>query len=152
MTNKNIIALYNDLKAINLKGVKFSYGIAKNLSILEIEIKAIEKTTEFTPDFKNYEKERIELASKHAKKDEEGKVVIENGRYILEDKDTADQEFKELREKYKEALEERDQQLEDYKALLEEESSVELFKIKLSDVPEDISTEQMTSIFAIIEE
>ena len=88
---KDLFDLFENLKKLsNLKGVKFSYAMAKNAVIVEREIIAIEESLKPSDEFIKYEKERIELAKKHSEKDEKGnpKTTTKNEReiYVMEDK------------------------------------------------------------------
>jgi len=162
MTNLELLELYSalDLKELNnLAGVKFSYAVAKNLNSLLPDIKSIEATLKFSKLYDAYEKERIELAKKHAKK-EAGKpvkeIVIENGRkierFVLENTEKFNKELEVLRTKHKKALDEREKQISQYEDLLKEEVKVKLYKVNLKDVPKDITPGQIKGIYAIIEE
>lgn len=136
-----------------LKGVKFSYGVAKNINIINQEIETFKKAIEPTEDFTTFENERIELCKKHAKKDENNEPLLKDeNRYDIVDEVAFNKELDTLKEKHKKALDEREQQLKDYANLLKEETTVTLHKIKLADVPEEITVAQLESIYDIIEE
>lgn len=151
MIKKNILMLYNALNSLNnLSGVSFSYTVAKNIRILKPEIEALTEAEKPTEEFTKYEEERINLAKKYSKKDDEGESIIKDKKFVLENKKEFDKEFKKLKEENKEVLEGREKQVKEYLAVLETESSVELQKIDLSDVPDNITTNQMNSIYDII--
>jgi hypothetical protein len=153
MKNKEVFNLLQSLNSIKgLKGVRFNYAVAKNISKLESETESMKKSIEVSPEFKAYDDARIELAKSHAKKDEKGSPIIENNQFILEDKEKFTKEFDELKEKNKEVISAREEQIKDFESLLEEESDIETFKIKISEVPEEITTEQMTALLPLIEE
>lgn len=152
MTKNEIVELYNNLHQIkNLKGSKFNYAIAKNINILKPEVEAIQETAKPRESFVEYDTARIELCKKHAKKDEQGEAVMKGGDFDIEDMKAFDKELKKLQETHKQALDDRETQMKELDALLKEESPIELHKITLSDIPEDITTVQMNSIFTIIE-
>ena len=111
------------------------------------------------------DEERIKLAEQYseknkegkviyltAKKDKDGKEVVKNNAYVLEDENKFEKEFTKLKGKHKEAISKRDKQIEEYNKLLEEEIEIELHKIAMDDVPEDIATGQLQGIFEIIDE
>lgn len=153
MTRQKLVELYQSLNAVgNLRGVKFAYAVIRNLNILQPEIEALQKSAEPSKDFNIFEMARVELAKKHAKKDKNGEAVVEANQFVIENKEKFDKEFVLLRKKHKEAVANRDKQIAEYNKLLEEEVKIELFKIKMSDVPQDISTEQLKGIFEVIEE
>lgn len=159
MKNKEILDLSNSLSSIkNLKGAKFNYAIARNINILKPLVESLKSAISPRDNFEEYEKLRIALCEKHAKKDDKGnaETAIMNPmtgqtKYVLEDEAAFEKELKKLDEKHKETLEEREKQEEEFKKLLEEETPVELHKISLSEIPEDITTVQMNGIYQIIE-
>lgn len=152
MTKNEIVELYNNLHQIkNLKGAKFNYAIAKNINILKPEVEAIQETAKPREEFGTYDKARVELCKKHAKKDEAGEVMMKGNDFDIEDMRAFSKELKKLQEEHKQALDDREAQMKELDTLLKEESTIELHKIALADVPEDITTVQMNSIFSIIE-
>lgn len=154
---KDLLPLFENLQKLsNLKGVKFSYAIARNVVIVKKEVEAIEESLKPFDEFVEYEKERIELAKKHSEKDEKGnpKIINENGRevFVMKDKAKFDKVFEEFKIKHKVTLDKRQKQIDEYNEFLETESDIEFFKIELSDVPEDISVEQMQGIQLLIKD
>lgn len=117
----------------DLKGTKFSYAIAKNLDTIRREFKVINDTKEgkaIAEVSKKRQKALSDLMKKHEK----------------------DEDYKKAANKYIEKERKENQEVFDnYKELLEQETTVTLHKIKLSDVPNDITPNQMDSIFGIIE-
>lgn len=157
MTKKEALNLYKALGMLaDLKGAKFAYAISKNVSLLEVEMKALNKSLEPKKKFIEYDNERVELAKKLAKKGEKGEPLkkIEEGveKYDMADEAQWDKEFAELQEKYKEPIDERKEQLKEYEKMLEEKSEVKIHKIKLSEIPQEISVEQMNGIKLLVEE
>lgn len=148
---KQLLSLYQSLKSVgNLKGVKFAYAVSKNLQLLESEIKSINEAQKPSEKFQAYDKARVELAKKHAKT-EEGKPVVKNNSYVIENEKAFNEELETLKTEHKEALDEREVQLNEFKELLKGEVEIELHKVKMDDVPADITVTQMEGIFAIIE-
>lgn len=99
-----------------------------------------------------YDAERAIMAEKYAKKDNDGKPVIIDNSYAMEDQEVFDKEIKVIQKKHKDAIEEREKQVKDYNELLETPSDSVLHKIKMEDVPTEISVRQMSSIYQIVEE
>lgn len=151
MKNGEALKLNRDLQDINLKGVKFSYAIARNIAILKPIIESLKKAQEPSVEFQKYDLERVVIAEKYAKKDENGKPVIIGESYIFEDKKIFDKEVETLQKKHKKAIDERTKQIEDFNKLLEEESTVALNLINIKDVPEEITSTQMIQIYQLIE-
>lgn len=153
MTNEKLINIGMALANLGgLKGVKFSYGVAKNINIINQEIETFKKAIEPTETFTAFENERIELCKKHAKKDENNEPILIENNYDIVDEVAFNKELDTLKVKHKKVLDEREQQLKDYSNLLKEETTVTLHKIKLADIPEEITVAQLESIYEIIEE
>jgi hypothetical protein len=151
MTKNNLFNLYTTLKAINVKGVKFNYAVAKNINLIEPEVKAFQKAGAPSPEFTAYEKERVELAKSHAKKDEKGRPLSKDNRYDIENQELFDTEFEALKETHKDAIDARNKQVEELNAILEEETKLDLFKVKQEDLSEELTTQQLTGIMDIVE-
>lgn len=155
MTKNEIIALFKALNSTgNLRGVRFAYAVNKNINLLKPEVEAIEKSLVSDEKFDKYDKERIELAKKYAVKEENGnpktKVSEQDPNqqeFVMEDLNGFKNALRELQVTHKDAIEGREKYLEE---------NVEIaffpYRVKLEDVPFDISTAQMSSIFAIISE
>ena len=160
MKNKDLIALEIEIeKCNNLTGVKFAYGLAKNLDIIKKEIEILMSSLKSdNKKYNEYNKRREEVDKRYAKK-ERGAPVIKvkmtdigmEKYYDLEFPDKFNKEWDKLKKEYSKVLKERDKQLEDFRELLEEETKVKFFKIKLADVPQNISVEQMKGIMALTE-
>jgi DNA polymerase III sliding clamp (beta) subunit (PCNA family) len=123
MTNKEILELHQAIMACgNLKGIKFAYALAKNKSKLEVLIKDINDQVK-------------KLQEENAKKDESGKMIIKNNRIEMKDQDKMNKDYDELMN-----IENKDVNINSF------------HKIKEKEVPEDITTAQLTGIFKLIEE
>lgn len=152
MKNIDILNLSLNLSNIDLKGVKISYAIARNIAILKPEAEALLKAKEPSNDFKVYDNERVEIAKKYAKKDENGEPVIKDDTYVFDNKEAFDKEVAKLQKLHAKAIEEREKQINDFKDLLEKETPIELHKVNITDIPEDITSQQMLAIYQIIED
>ena len=104
----------------DLKGNKFAYGRAKNKKILKSEIEALNEVLKPSEEYKKYDKERIELCEIHAKKDKDGKPVVESGQLIMRDQKAFDKEHDALTKKHKKAIIARNQQDKEYRELIED--------------------------------
>lgn len=152
MTNKKIVELFNHLSALNLKGVKFAYAVARNINVLKPHVESLQKAQEPTEDYQKFDKERIALAQKHAKKDEKGEPVTEGNSYVLEDQAGFQKDFEKVKKTYAKTIEEQETRIKEFNELLEKEVVVELHKVKIADVPQEITSQQMTQIFEIVED
>lgn len=154
MTKAETRDLYLSLNKLgNKKGVKFAYGVSRNVSLLKPEMDSLDKAVEATPEFKAFDEKRIELVKKHSKKDDKGNPVMKNQNdYDIEDLDAFNKAFEDLKSDNQEVFDTRIKQLEEFTELMKSESEVKLFKISLDNVPEDITVTEMYSLRDIIEE
>lgn len=153
MKKKDVISLWQGLNNCSaLKGARFTYAIARNLAEIKADIEALQKSVDPSKEFSAYENKRIELNKKYSKKDEKGESITENGKYILEDQEKFDEEFNKLKEENQSIVDARDAQIKEYMDSLDDEIEVKLWKIKETDLPEDITVNQTYAIFPILEE
>lgn len=144
--------LYKGLDTLgSLQGVKFAYFIAKNKALLESEIKDMKEAIKTSDEYNVYEKARIALAEEHAVK-EDGKPVVKDNSYVMEDKDAFNKAWEALKDKHKDAIDARKKQVEDFNKFLEEEIELNLHNIQLTDVPANITVEQMEIIEPLVNE
>jgi hypothetical protein len=123
MKNKEIIALNNGLSNCgNLKCIKFAFAVSKNIKSLSAIIEPLSETIK-------------KLQDEHAKKDKDGeKITIKKGEI---------DEIQMVDLKKFEA---------EYKELMEVENEITLHKVKIENLPEDITVAQLNGIMEIIEE
>lgn len=158
MLRKDIINLYASLNTLgSVTGGKFAYGVAKNVHILKGEVESMEKSFKPSEGFIEYENERVKLAKEHSKKTKEGKEMTEGEgqtkQYVMENQDKFDKELEKLQKKHDKVIKDREKQIDDYIKFLDEEGpKIELWKIKLVDVPDTLNVRQVNGIFEIIEE
>lgn len=153
MTKQEMVQLFQALNTMGTKkGVKFAYGVSRNLAIMKPEIEAIEKAGNPTEEFKKVDELRVAIAEKYAKKDEAGKPITADNAYVMENTEEMEKEFAVLKEENKEVFEARETQVKEYLELLKTDSVFVPHKILLSDVPSDISVQEMYSISPIIAE
>jgi hypothetical protein len=160
LTKNKVVELYIALNSVgHLSGVKFAYAVSRNIAILKPEIESIQAAEKPREAFQQYDKERIELAEKHAKKVNGLAQTIVSGKrkdgsplleYVIENRQLFDTELMALKEKHKAAIDERERQEEEFESLLKDETEVDLYKIQLKDVPQAITTRQMTGIYLLI--
>jgi hypothetical protein len=141
MKNKKLPEILEKLKKVSLTG-KTAYAVARNIHTLENEISNFQVMLKPTEDYNKFETERIELATKHAKKDEKGEPITKDNQFtkenefVLKNQEEFDKEFALLKEKHKEAIDFRIKQLEDFNKFAEEESNLEFYKINEDEIPE----------------
>lgn len=145
MRRAELFSLYKRLPSLkDLKGVKLAYTIVRNTKKLEEEINIYQELFKPSEKFLEFEEKRIELCNKFCDKNEEGKPIINNGVYQGVDKNNLFiVEYERLKNEYVNELKERDDQIKKMNEFLSEEINFDFLKIKLEDVPNDISVDQM---------
>lgn len=153
--------LANNLTQLkSLKGAKFTYGITKNMDLIQKEMDLINDIIKPSDELKKYDDARVKICEEFAKKDENGEFIkLEiapgSGQYQY-DIDEESQEWIDalgkIKNEYSSILQERDEQINEYNKLLNTEITIDFYKIKLDDVPTDISLELMQIIKPFIVE
>lgn len=152
MKNIELFELYNGLEAVsNIGGARFAYWVAKNKKIIKTELKLIESINEPTDWYKQFEQRRISLCQKMAKKDENWEPKIVWKSYDIEDTETFNVELEILRKEHKSDLEEMEKKNKEYEELLNQEVTIEFFKIKQEIIPEAITAKLLDPIMAVVE-
>lgn len=148
ITNEKILSLVQEFLTLkNLTGVKFSYAINKNLEKLKQEAKLIYKTVESSEEFIPVIEKIRKIQGKYSKK-ENGKDVIKNNEYVIDEskRQEYEAELEQIKKDNKEVWDKREQQLDNFNKFLKEKSTFEPYKIKIKDIPESITVEQMEII------
>jgi len=155
-TRENLVQIWgvlNGLKEMKTTA-KGAYGISKNKGIVTIEIEAIEeaqKNKEVPEEIKEFEKERIALCQELADKDEDDQPVVNGNEFqILENRPAFNEKLAELHAKYKEALDTIKKQDETFKEFLKEEIEINFHTIKIDDIPNDVTAQQLEILDKII--
>jgi len=138
MRKQETLELFTALNNLgNLNGVRFAYGVSKNLNLLKLEIEALSKASA------SYEADRVALAAKYAKKNPMGEPVMRNNQFDIENLAGFQADLKKLQE---------NKDYKEYQELLNQESDFKPYKIKLDDVPKEINVTQMFGLSQIVED
>ena len=152
-SRKEFINLYQMLGYLGeLTGARFTYTISKNKEILKNVVEEIQKKAEMHDNYREYEKERVELNEKYTKRDKDGNPEIKDKNYVIKDKVKFDEEVEKLKEKHKEAIEEREQQRKEVEELANKEITLDLKTIPLSIVPDKVTVDQMDVLSILIKD
>jgi polyribonucleotide nucleotidyltransferase len=152
-SRKEFINLYQMLGYLGeLTGARFTYTISKNKEVLKNVVEEIQKTAEMHDNYREYEKERVELNEKYTKRDKDGNPEVKDKNYVIKDKAKFDEEVEKLKEKHKEAIEEREQQRKDVEELANKEITLDLKTIPLSIVPDKVTVDQMDVLSILIKD
>ena len=155
MKKSELTRLFHALNALKdapeESNIKFRYGIKKNLSSLDPEIKVLREIEE---EDKKILKDMFEERDNFIK--EKGKTDAQGGKFIpLTEANLSDEDRKlvedfkklseELEEKYKEQIEAFNKKNEEYVKMLQEtevDNEIKLFKINLDTCPDWITSVQ----------
>jgi len=158
MKNKELFDLREALNEVDyIRGKVFAYAVFKNKQVLDNEIEAIQSTkNDPHPDYLNFENERTLLCQTHAEKDDNEQPVLQYNpdgtqAFKIANVEDFNKEYVELADKYKDVLEDMQKSKSDYDALLEKESNIELTKITIDDLPDDISASFLDKIKYMID-
>jgi len=152
-SRKEFINLYQMLGYLGeLTGARFTYTISKNKEVLKNVVEEIQKKAEMHDNYREYEKERVELNEKYTKRDKDGNPEIKDKNYVIKDKVKFEEEVEKLKEKHKEAIEEREQQRKDVEELANKEITLDLKTIPLSIVPDKVTVDQMDVLSILIKD
>lgn len=137
---------------------KGAYGIAKNKKLFETEIKSMEEAKKNLkyPEEKlsEFHNKRVELCKEFADKDEAGEPKVSGQTFVISDEGRVafDKKFATLREEYKETLEEQDKVDAEFRAFLAEEIELVVHNIKIDDMPNGLTAQQLEALGEIIAE
>lgn len=152
-SRKEFINLYQMLGYLGeLTGARFTYTISKNKEILKNVVEEIQKKAEMHDNYREYEKERVELNEKYTKRDKDGNPEIKDKNYVIKDKVKFDEEVEKLKKKHKDAIEEREQQRKEVEELANKEITLDLKTIPLSIVPDKVTVDQMDVLSILIKD
>lgn len=151
------VKLFKLLQGINvallLPGAKFAYALVKNKKKIQSELDILKEIAKSTEEPEDFRKKRIDLCEQFCEKDDKKKSIIKNNSYCgLEGNKKFNKEVEKLKLEYKTVLDKREKAVGEYDKLLQEEVEVDLHKIILKDIPEDITGQQLEAIQEIIEE
>ncbi|NPV12976.1 MAG: hypothetical protein HPY57_14515 [Ignavibacteria bacterium] len=158
MKNKDILTFREALNEVDyIRNKTFAYAVFRNKDILDKEIETINKLKrEPHPDYINFENERTLLCRTHCEKDENGNPQLQynpDGTQSFKIIDMAkfNDEYQILAKKYEDVLKDMQDAKKDFDEFMEKESDVELKKVRLEDLPDDISANFLEKIKFMLE-
>ncbi len=133
---RDLANLLQGLLAVqDLKGVKFSLQVTKNINLIKGELEHLEEAAKPTDEFN---KLALQVRDIEANPD------------IEQDDKVA--KVKEIEDKNPELIEARKAQIDEFNKLLDDETEISLFKLSENHLPTDITPKQLASISLIIKE
>lgn len=141
MKNKDLVYFNFNLLA-NLSGTQFAYIVAKNISLIRDEVEFLLKAR--PKEYIEFEAKRLDLAKEYAIKDELERPIVRDGNFSIGNTERFEMEISRLKDTYKGVIDE-------YTILMEVESELKFYKVKLSDCPV-LTVAQMGIILPWVEE
>ena len=130
-----------------LRGVKFAYAVSKNKNTIQQEIASLRESHQPSEEYIKFDNARMALCENHCRREENGKPALINDReYDIIDRPQFDIELEKLRGEHEAAVKEHEQGQREYEKFLDEESEIKLHMVTLSDLPTDITAQQLDSI------
>lgn len=166
MKRGDVFSLWTALNSIKKEfGFKVAYAISKNKKAIKDEIEATDSTVKPSEAFEAYDKERMELGKRHAKKDPQGAPMTKRvpnpvGGGMSESFDIAnmaafDKEHEALKEKYKDAVEAQERKIKERNESLADEVEMEFHGINpalLDDPKMNFSVAEMDALAVFVDE
>ena len=155
MKNKEVVALSHTFMQVgSVSGKKLAYVVSKNIARVKSALTPGNEILKETPEYLEYEKKRTDLCMEYCEKGEDGQPRIENQNYVIatEKMTEFNGKVEELKKEHEAVLDVMDEKRKKYQEFLEEESTFEPYKIKMEDVPENITPNQLQWIMGIIDE
>jgi len=153
MKNKEIVAFREALNEVDyIRNKTFAYAVFRNKDILDKEIETINKLKRQPhPDYINFENERTLLCKIHCEKDENGNPILQYNpdgtqAFKIMDMQAFNTEFAEIQVKYEDVLKDMQDAKRDFDDFMEKDSDVELKKVNVNDLPDDISANFLEKI------
>jgi hypothetical protein len=156
----DLIRLANGLEPLKkVENINVAYSISKNLNSLKGEIESIQAAVKGTEEkqqeiLKDFNKDRMIIIDKHGKKDKSGKLITdEKGNGSIEESgaEVFQNKINKLTKKYKKEIDLVNEKNKEINSFLVEEVKIEVFKIKIKDLPSDTSFEKLELIKEIIQ-
>jgi hypothetical protein len=136
------------MKNPNPRKKEFTYTIVLNYREHKKEVEKIKSLLESHEGYSRYDHERIELCESYTERDEHGDPLHnEDGTYKIEDVDCFEHDLIVLQEKYNDELNEFATFSTE---LMEREIEIKSWTLQVQDLPDQISTSELNSIYNFI--
>jgi len=149
MLNKELVQIWEAMGMLTMEkvGAKFTYGIAKNKKLILPIVKEFDKMRIPSPEFMEYDQERMTLCGEYSEKNDDGEAKINgegNFALIEEKREEFEKALVDLKGKHDEAFKIENGRAEEYTEIMETEVDIELWNIQLDDCPS--MTEDIMSV------
>jgi hypothetical protein len=140
-----IVALHNAIAAVrarapddkNMGSISrdFSYALSRTAAYIKPVADAIIEMEKPSPEFLEFDKKRMDLATICARKDEAGIPILQNGHFQIENLPHFEKELSLLRTEYEFPVSLWEKQRVEVQAKLEEEEEIEIYKVDFDLLP-----------------
>lgn len=155
INKRKMIEIYGMLESLkDIKNTRFAYSVMRNIAAMKTEFEIIKTLAKPNEKYIEFDKERIALCEKFAKKDETGKPVFTDDkmRYVMESQDEFNKELGLLTEKHKDIIEEYKNKSNELNTMLDnDEVEIKIYKIKNEYLPDSLNARQLEILAQIIE-
>jgi len=131
------LELRNILESLKTTNVKFNYRVIRLKKQLNDALKDVDNMITPSEEFMKYESKRLNLLGQYGKRDENGKLIIQNDNVVI-DEDKIDEFYEkinELKEEFKDAIKEREKQLREYEDFINTETiKIEFKPTKIDEI------------------
>ncbi len=144
-SRKDILTLAETINRLGtITSTKLAYFLAKTRLAIEPEVKAIQETASKSSEkFREFERERMMLIDLSCERDDENNPRIAAGNYVIQpaERQIFDSRIEELRTKYADAIAAEESRRSELEKFLEEEAPIiQLYKIKVENIPDGAIT------------
>lgn len=143
---RQLVKVWNTIDRLGARQChrKFAYGLMRNRKILQDEIDILQDLSKPTDGWQAFEEKRIGICRELADKDENGEPKVQGNQFLVtEKKEELDERIEKLREEHKDDLDEFERREKEFDEILDEDISIDIYKIKLSLFPEQISVYEL---------
>lgn len=106
------------------RGVKLTYGLAKNRGLLQPELEAIQKAGQPSKEYLEFAEKWTSYTHAAAVKDLNGQAILQGGNFLIGDPKIYKEVLDPLRAQYAAAIAARDKQVEQLTAFLDEMADI----------------------------
>jgi hypothetical protein len=135
-----------------VKNTKFAYALQKNIRKIKPIEDELNKILSPSDEIKEFERLRVEICTTFAQKDADLKPIVKNGHYEVspDRKEAFEKEIETLKLAHGTAIKEHKWKQEKVQKLMEEEIDFEVMGIKNSNLPGDLTLQQLDILEPLI--
>ena len=152
ISNRKVLEIQSAIEQLGSQkvDVHFAYALAKNKGMIEKDVNALKDTGKWSKEYSDFEGQRQKLCIKHAIKNPDGSPKIIGPIYIMQDQDAFDKELDKLRAKNKQIIEDQEARNKKFEDILKEEVEIDVYGIKLSYIPKEISPDILSTLLPLV--